>query len=421
MPLAAGVYTRVRRWITDSNASIAIEPDLHDTEDDSIASALNLAWYRDGQAAATANMPMGGFKFTNLADGSGNADSVSLGQANSVYLLKAQLAAGLPVNASITSSVAGNALTIALKTGAGADASSASSILLPFRSATATDGTVTVVAVTAATSLVISSGSTLATSNNNPFRIWVVLFNDAGVIRLGAMRSVGNAAVDSIRTLSIAELASSTAEGGAGAADSGRTFYTGTAVTSKPYCILGYLEWNAGLATAGTWASDATHKQVYGPGCNLPGDLVQGDATYDISSATGTTVLPFDNTTPQNTEGDQYMSLSFTALSSCNRITIEHVGFYASNGIANTPSVAFFIDTTANAIQSFTTGRVGTAGVAQQISAWTLRSLTDASSHTYKVRAGFAIAGTTTFNGTAGAGLFNNTLLSHLVIKEFRL
>jgi hypothetical protein len=82
---------------------------------------------------------------------------------------------------------------------------------------------------------------------------------------------------------------SSTAEGGAGAADSSGVIYTGTAVTSKAMRILGYLSWNASGVTAGTWTTtNLGLVQVFGPGVKLPGDVVRSKPASINSQITTT-------------------------------------------------------------------------------------------------------------------------------------
>lgn len=49
-----------------------------------LATALTGSMPRDGQAPPTANLPMGGFKLTGLANGSAAADSITYGQAQSL-------------------------------------------------------------------------------------------------------------------------------------------------------------------------------------------------------------------------------------------------------------------------------------------------------------------------------------------------
>jgi len=418
MGLSSGTFTRPNDFTTD--ASLGIDPTAtkFDQEFDDIKDALDIAIYGDGQQTITADIPWGGKKITGLGNATAGTDALNRDTADARYGASAARAP-FPLNASITSSVAANALTIALKTAAGADATATDKILLPFRSATAATGSIEWVEVTVATSLVISSGSSMGTSNNAPFNIWVVAFNDGGVIRLGAVLTIATSLVsDPILRLSPFGTASSTAEGGAGAADTARIYYTGTAVTSKAFCVLGFLHWGSGLGTAGTWASDATVKQTYGPGVPLPGDMIQHSQTYDGGVATGTTTIPSDNTIPQNTEGDQYMSLAFTPLLSSSRIVVKHRGHYASTATVSGIGVAMFQDSTVNASTSTVAPRNASAGAIAVANLETAPfSASNTTSRTYKIRAGADAAGTTTFNGKAGAGFYGG-LYSSLEVFE---
>lgn len=135
----------------------------------------------------------------------------------------------------ISASVSANALTI-----------SASALSLDFRSTTLGSGTVTRVSGTPA-NLVISSGSTLGTVNGVQSDIAVLAINNAGTIELAAVNIAGG--VD----LSETGLISTTAEGGAGAADSATVVYSTTARTNVAYRVIGVVR--STQATAGTWAT----------------------------------------------------------------------------------------------------------------------------------------------------------------------
>lgn len=135
----------------------------------------------------------------------------------------------------ISASVGSNALTI-----------SAPALSLDFRSATIGSGTVSTVSGTPA-NLVISSGSTLGTVSAQQSRIAVLALNNAGTIELAAVNMSGG------NDLSETGVISTTAEGGAGAADSASTVYSTTARTNVAYRVLGYIE--STQATAGTWAT----------------------------------------------------------------------------------------------------------------------------------------------------------------------
>lgn len=136
---------------------------------------------------------------------------------------------------SISASVAANALTI-----------SASALILDFRSTTLGSGTVTTVSGTPA-NLVISSGSTLGTVNNVQSDIVVLAINNAGTIELAAVNLAGGNKLDETN------LISTTAEGGAGAADSANVIYSTTARTNVAYRVLGIIR--STQTTAGTWAT----------------------------------------------------------------------------------------------------------------------------------------------------------------------
>jgi|SRR5215211_1366987 len=249
------------------------------------------------------------------------------------HIVDAGLAYALPmINGQIVVSVAGNAATFAIKNLAGNDPSASDPVLVLVRNATASSDQWTVMTLTAATSITVSSGSTLGTGNNVPFRVWVVGFNDAGTFRLGVINcTVGASSPTQVTTVPEwnAQL-SSTAEGGAGAADSAGVIYTGTAVTNKPLRLLGFAEWPSGLTTAGTWASTPSFVQQMGRGIPRPGDIVQ--TVYGTFSAASST-----STTAGNTGG-----VSITPKSAANPIAVhcDYMGGADVSGVSVNPQVA---------------------------------------------------------------------------------
>jgi len=330
---------------------------------------------------------------------------------------------GVIQNLSLSLSVAANALTIAVKNRGGADpdgtAGSELPVSVPFRNSTASTGDFSVLNVTAASSLVISSGSTLGTVANVPFRLWIVAFNDGGTWRIGVINCLaGSAAAGyTIFPLGAWPIASSTAEGGAGAADSAQTFYTGVAVTSKPYVVLGYATWEAGLATPGTWSAGPTRVQLFGAGVPLPGARVQRQRTVSGASATGTTIIPLDNTTPQNTEGDQYFAQAITPTSAANLLSVSWEALFSNSGNGHV-ICAIFQDAVASALATslmqFTSSD---QPVTHRGSYDAVAGLT--SSTTFKLRAGANSAGTTRLNNqNTGGAVLNGTLQSNLTVEE---
>jgi len=149
-------------------------------------------------------------------------------------------------NLAVSTSVAANALTIAIKTAAGTDPTTNDSVSISFRSATATSGSYNTRSVTSATSLVISSGSTLGTVSGVAANLYVYALDNAGTVELAVSSYLFH---DN-------SLQSTTAEGGSGGADSATVLYSTTARTDVPVRLIGII--NITEPTAGTWSLNAT-------------------------------------------------------------------------------------------------------------------------------------------------------------------
>lgn len=148
------------------------------------------------------------------------------------------------LNYSIVASVAANALTIAIKNALGLNPSAASPFKVYFRSATAADGDTDIISHAAALSTVISSGSTGGHESGVDEWIYLYAANNAGAMAL-AWSSNGSWDEGSLHN--------TTAEGGAGAADSKYLLYSTSALTGVAIRYLGRMLSNQ--ATAGTWVS----------------------------------------------------------------------------------------------------------------------------------------------------------------------
>ncbi len=160
---------------------------------------------------------------------------------------------------------------------------------------------------------------------------------------------------------------------------------------------------------------------------NLAGSLLQTVFLQDGAVATGTTVIPRDDTIPQNTEGDQYMSLAITPANVSNRLKIEVI-IYLANSVAESTDIiaALFKDSVANALAAGIMGITDTSSAAERLengfivfTHWMTAGTTSAI--TFKVRAGSSSAGTTTFNGDASIRLFGGVMSSSITITEYKV
>ena len=179
--------------------------------------------------------------------------------------------------------------------------------------------------------------------------------------------------------------------------------------------VLGYLEYGSGLATAGAYLSAPTAVQLFGPAVPLPGQLVQVQRNDTGAKTTGSTTIPLDDTIPQNTEGDQYMTQAITPVSAANLLAVRSEGCFGAStsavGIA-----ALFKDAAPDALKavSFATQSANSTPVLLEH----IQLAAATTSTTYKVRSGLNAAGTTTFNGAGGARQFGGVLNSFMEVRE---
>jgi len=121
---------------------------------------------------------------------------------------------------------------------------------IQFRSATLGSGTPEARVVVSPISMVVSDGSTLGAFSGSTSRIAVLAIDNAGTVEVAVVNTSGGLALDE------AGLISTTAEGGAGGADSVSTVYSTTARTNVAYRVIGY--YDELQATAGTHVSALT-------------------------------------------------------------------------------------------------------------------------------------------------------------------
>lgn len=196
----------------------------------------------------------------------------------------------------------------------------------------------------------------------------------------------------------------------------GVTSFTAYAVICGGTTSTGALQSIAGVGTAGQVLTSN------GAGA-LPtfqastGKLVQRVYTEVTGSATGSTLIPSDNTIPQNTEGDEYMTLAITPGNASNILEITVTALVASTAVT-TETVALFQDTTANALAAV--GQVvPAAGFTQTITFTHTMTAGTTSSTTFKIRIGGGAVNTTTFNGSAGTQRYGGVCASSIIIREY--
>lgn len=144
--------------------------------------------------------------------------------------------------------------------------------------------------------------------------------------------------------------------------------------------------------------------------------VVQVVSTQDGEAASGTTLMPRDDTIPQITEGDEYMTLAITPKNTNNTLRIDVV-VQASISASGTLTAALFQDATANALKSIgardpLNDQLFTLAFTHIMTAGTT------SATTFRIRMGSNTAGTTRFNSNAAGRQYGGVAASSIVITE---
>ena len=149
------------------------------------------------------------------------------------------------------------------------------------------------------------------------------------------------------------------------------------------------------------------------------GAIVQVVNVQDGATSSGTTIIPEDDTIPQNTEGFEVMTLAITPTNASNILYIDVVAHRGTTA-AGYQITALFQDSTADAIAA--TGNVNvtndttvTVKFRHKMTAGTT------SSTTFKVRIGQNNAGTVRFNGNSGSRVYGGVAASSITITEIQV
>ena len=135
--------------------------------------------------------------------------------------------------------------------------------------------------------------------------------------------------------------------------------------------------------------------------------------------ATGTTVLPFDNTIPQITEGTEFMTLAITPTSATSELIIEVV-FNGAGNIINRHGVALFVGTTADALAGAGWSQRETDDIYTNTFKYKMTAGVT-SALTFRVRSGTPSSGTLTFNGLSGNVRLGAAVKSSITITEYEV
>ncbi len=178
--------------------------------------------------------------------------------------------------------------------------------------------------------------------------------------------------------------------------------------------INGFL--NDSIMAANSSGAGVTQAAVRGYVALNGGNVVKIVNSQTGVSSTGATQLPADDTIPQNTEGDQYMSLAITPTKASNKLKIDIV-WYGASDTTGEMVLALFQDATASALAAISEYD-NIADATRSMSMTHYMTAGTTSETTFKVRAGTNGAGTTTFNGQSAGRLLGGVAASSITITE---
>lgn len=218
----------------------------------SIYQRFNVNFNANGTLGSnTINISGLGAKSIKQYDGAGNKQpaQITSGLIGDIiydgtdFVLQKSFLTGLSKIQALTSTVAGNNLTINYLGGA-----------LDFRSATAATGTINATVV-GPLSIVVPSGATLGTTNAVASRLVVLVAYNAGTPVLCVTNMSGAINLDETNLISPTTVS--------GVSNSSTVIYSASSVSANsPYRVVGYVDITE--ATAGTWATAATAIQGMG-------------------------------------------------------------------------------------------------------------------------------------------------------------
>jgi len=314
-------------------------------------------------------------------------------------------------NGSISAAVVSGGVEIKYLTQDGNTPSTVSTVTMTRRNQTITTGTTHNVNQTGSVSTTIPSGASLGCGVSEAVRVHVGAVRNAGSAQELCAWTAAVSSSPSVKSFSPSELV--TTSSWSATADLAQTVYSTTTRTSQPLVYLGYLELTS-TSSPGVWSS--VDKIVnWEPDVLLPGAVVQVQETITGEVASGTTQIPADDTIPQITEGDQYLTQAITPKSVMNKLEIE-IATQLSHVSTAGMRTCLFRDATADALSS-SSGDTEASGEGNCYINHTLTAGSTAAT-TFRVRAGANVAGTTTLNGVSGARVFGGTLNSFIKILE---
>lgn len=143
--------------------------------------------------------------------------------------------------------------------------------------------------------------------------------------------------------------------------------------------------------------------------------ILQQVSASSSAYASGTTTTPADDTIPQQTEGNEFLTVTITPKASTSTLLVE-VNANCSSSAAGTMTSAVFRDSGANAVAAQGQYLATNEAFVSVVRVFVAASSTSAT--TFKLRVGCNNAGTVALNGVSGSRLYGGAAMSTITVTE---
>lgn len=343
----SGTFLRVRNWVNDAASGIKIRADRHDSEDDNFASGLSQCITKDGQTTITANLPMATYRHTGVGAATATTDYARADQVRNGSLY--WVAAGGTVDAITavytipTTTLVDGQLFFVRASGAN----------------TSTTPTFSPDGLTAR-NIVKDGGQTLL-AGDIPAAGYECIFryNLANTRYEFLNPAIADGSITAAKLASGAVPSSSTTVEGIVELATNAEVTTGTstthAVTPAGLAQLTASETVAGLVERATDAevTAGTDTTRYITSKQLADNkgLIVNRAFQRVTTRSSVTVaIPFDDTTPQVTEGTEILSVTITPKTTTNILRVRTAVVWGTSNIHS--GMALFVNGASDAVAS---------------------------------------------------------------------
>lgn len=136
---------------------------------------------------------------------------------------------------------------------------------------------------------------------------------------------------------------------------------------------------------------------------------------FTSTNPSGTTAMPYDNTIPQITEGNQIFSQAFTANNAAHRIRVRCMGTIATSDSSDYIGIALFVDSASSAVRSTF---IRDPDASSYAFALEYEAVLASGTHNFSVRAGANSGGAMHINGDNSGLIGGGSAGATLTIEE---